>query len=144
VKVKATGAPFDQILLSVNGAAQRLVSALDLKNGIDVETRSVARLVHNPARVGPVLAGEDLCLAVRVLFDRPVQSVTLHHRGVGSPWSTSSAQVDGRGRWSACIPASQVISGQRLDYYFEAQASSGTSYAPEVDPADVPFWQVPG
>lgn len=143
VTLKANGFRPGPVRLRVNGGSDQIHSAENLEAGVTVSTCAALRLVHNPARSGPALAGEPFHVELRVLFDRPAEGAKVRYRRSCGEWA-ASALHSGDGRtWRGTLPAAEMIKGQPLNYTFEAHAAGQIGTAPEVDPEAVPFVQMP-
>lgn len=144
VLLKAEGLRTPTVRLRVNGGEVRIVDRSQLEHGIEVATDQDVRIVHNPARAGPVIAGAPLEVAATITDDDRVRAATLHYRAGGGGWRERPMEPGAGDRWTAAIPAEAVLAGERLEYRFAASTASDTGQAPEVDPEAVPYVQEPG
>jgi hypothetical protein len=144
VLLKADGGEEGDLELRVNGELIGTFSPAELRDGVEVPTRHVGRIVHNPVRVKPATAGEDFDVVARTTDGiRPV-SGALRYRRAGGTWQDVTMQVGASGELTGAVPARDVRLGEALDYIIAVDTGTDVLRAPEVDPAAVPFRQIVG
>ena len=84
-----------------------------------------------------------MALRATTFAEKHVEAVTLYYRRENCPWTGLSMRSENDSTWYVVIPAENLVRGERIEYYFEAKTDRHVAYAPEVDPALVPFWQIP-
>jgi hypothetical protein len=130
--------------VKINGSHIGAFSRDSLLEGVMVPTRQVPTVIHNQARTGPATAGNPLEVVALVTAADKVDRVTLHYRSEDEPWVDLEMAVNESGRWVGAIPGDAIHLGRRFEYCMSARTSAGdNAWAPQVDPREVPFMQMP-
>jgi hypothetical protein len=144
VKVKVDNLAQGEITLVVNGIRIGVFDRDSLREGVVVPTRQVPTILHNPSRTGRAIAGQLLEIAAVVTTTDQVDGVTLHYRSEGDAWTDIAMASEDSSSWVGIVPADAIHLGRRLEYYLSAKGSAGdVAWAPQVDPREVPFMQLP-
>jgi len=143
VLLKADGLRTPQVHLRVGGEPRRTVTREQLEQGVEVATAQDVRIVHNPARTEPAIAGAPFELSAAITDDDPVRAAAVRYRSGGGAWAERPLAPAGGDRWTGTIPGDAIVPGRPLEYHLTAASASDRGQAPEVDPEQVPFVQEP-
>lgn len=143
VTLKVEGLQSEHIRLRVNEGPERHIDRATLAHGLTFPTQQAVRIIHNPTRTEPVLAGQAFTVAAAISANEPIEVATVHYRSKNGPWTQAAMAPLGKTQWVGTIPGTSIVRGKRLEYYLTAATASATGQAPEVDAPDVPFCQEP-